>query len=110
MVPVFEGVAFTPDGALAIAACSYCNPAPTRPRTSYKEVPTDWTRGVRAGRVADGLEVDFATLPMPVDGISVSSDGTKMFFSGRRFGIWSLSQGALIWDKRNHDTNGMAAN
>jgi WD40 repeat protein len=109
MVPVFEGVAFTPDGALAVAACSYSNPAPTRPRTNYKELPAPWTRGVRAWRVTDRREVDFATLPMPVYGISISSDGTKMFFSGKRFGIWSLSQRTLIWDKRNHDKNGMAA-
>jgi WD40 repeat protein len=109
MVPVFEGVAFTPDGALAIAACSFCNPAPTRPRSTYKELPAHWTRGIRAWRITDGQELDFAALPMPVYNISISSDGTKMFFSGQRFGIWSLSQSALIWYKRNQDKNGMAA-
>jgi WD40 repeat protein len=109
MVPVFEGVAFTPDGALAIAACSFCNTGYTRSRTNYQELPAGWNQGVRAWRVAVGQEVTFATLPMPIYNISISSDGTRMFFSGQRFGIWSFSQGALIWDKRDRDKNGMAA-
>jgi WD40 repeat protein len=59
--------------------------------------------------MSDGQEVDFAPVAMPVYEVAVSGDGTKLFFSGQRFGIWSLSQGGMLWDKYNYFTNGMAA-
>lgn len=108
VLPVFGSVAFTPDGALAVAACSPYY-GPNWPMASDAELPARWNRGVRAWRVADGQEVDFVPLPMPVQGFSVSSDGTKMVFSGPGFGVWSLSRGELLWDQHSSYTHAMAA-
>ena len=109
MLPFFTGVAFTPDGSIALAACDrYMVPArlqtPERP-----ELPAWWHRGVRAFRLSDGQELDLARLYNPIRTISVSHDGTRLMFYGARFGMWDLANGSLVWDRGNGYEIGIAA-
>src|SRR5215472_19072529 len=77
-LPFFSGVAFTPDGAIALAACDrYTVPAKLRPR-DRAELPAWWHRGVRAFRLSDGQELDLVPLYTPIREIFVSRDGTRM--------------------------------
>jgi WD40 repeat protein len=109
MLPFFTGVAFTPDGSIALAACDrYTAPARLRPRERV-ELPAWWHRGVRAFRLSDGQELDLARLYNPVRAISVSQDGTRLMFYGARFGMWDLTNGSLIWDRGNGYEIGIAA-
>jgi hypothetical protein len=100
-VPVFEGVAFSADGALALAACSMYSMPPGMRRPAKKELPPWWNRCIRAWSVATGQEVDFVPQYTPVRTISVSADGTRLFFAGARFGMWNLATGTLLWDKQS---------
>src|SRR6516164_4715506 len=71
-LPFFSGVAFTPDGAIALAACDrYTVPAKLRPR-DRPELPAWWHRGVRAFRLSDGQELDLVPLYTPIREIFVS--------------------------------------
>jgi WD40 repeat protein len=109
MLPFFTGVAFTPDGSIALAACDrYTTPAHLRPR-ERAELPAWWHRGVRAFRLSDGQELDLTRLYNPIRSISVSYDGTKLMFYGARFGMWDLTNGSLIWDQGNGYEIGIAA-
>ena len=108
-LPFFSGVAFTPDGAIALAACDrYTVPAKLRPR-DRPELPAWWHRGVRAFRLSDGQELDLVPLYTPIREIFVSRDGTKLMVYGARFGIWDLTNGSLVWDKGNGYEIGIAA-
>lgn len=94
-LPFFTGVAFTPDGSIALAACDrYTVPAHLRPR-ERPEPPAWWHRGVRAFRLSDGQELDLARLYNPVRAIFVSRDGTRLMFYGARFGMWDLTNGSF---------------
>jgi hypothetical protein len=104
-VPVFEGVAFTADGTLALAACSRYTIPPAITPAANRELPARWNRGIRAWSVATGQEVDFLPQYTPVDTISVSTDGTRLFFAGQRFGLWNLTNRTMLWDKQSsHNT------
>jgi WD40 repeat protein len=109
-LPFFSGVAFTPDGTMALAACDrYRLPVHLR-RKDRTAVPAWWGRGVRAWRLPDGQEFDL--LPRqsaPVRALSVSSDGTRLLVAGERFGVWNLTNGSLLWDKQNPYDTGVAA-
>jgi hypothetical protein len=108
MLPFFTGVAFTPDGSMALAACDrYTSPA-AKLRGSTA-LPAWWHRGVRAFRLSDGQEVDLARLYAPIRAISVSRDGTRLMFYGARFGMWDLATGSLLWDRGNGYEIGIAA-
>ena len=108
-LPFFSGVAFTPDGAIALAACDrYTVPAKLRAR-DRPELPAWWHRGVRAFRLSDGQELDLVPLYTPIREIFVSRDGTKLMVYGARFGIWDLTKGSLVWDKGNGYEIGIAA-
>ena len=100
-LPFFSGVAYTPDGSIALVACDrYTVPAHLRP-PERPELPAWWHRGVRAFRLSDGQELDLARLYNPVRTIFVSHDGTRLMFYGARFGMWDLTNGSLVWDKAN---------
>ncbi|HJZ99431.1 MAG TPA: hypothetical protein VKE70_23130, partial [Candidatus Solibacter sp.] len=101
MVPTFQGVAFTPDGSLALAACGLYAMPPAMRRKGNVEVPPWWNRGIRAWSLSTGQEVDFVSQYAPITELSVSSDGTRLFFGGGRFGVWDLTKRCLLWDKRN---------
>lgn len=108
-LPFFTGVAFTPDGSIALAACDcYTVPAHLRPR-ERPELPAWWHRGVRAFRLSDGQELDLARLYNPIRAISVSHDGSRLMFYGARFGMWDLTNGSLVWDRGNGYEIGIAA-
>ena len=108
-LPFFTGVAFTPDGSIALAACDrYTVPAHLR-TGDRPELPAWWHRGVRAFRLSDGQELDLARLYNPVRAIFVSHDGTKLMFYGTRFGMWDLTNGSLVWDRGNGYEIGIAA-
>jgi hypothetical protein len=108
-LPFFTGVAFTPDGSIALAACDrYMVPAHLRPR-GRPELPVWWHRGVRAFRLSDGQELDLARLYNPIRTIFVSHDGTRLMFYGARFGMWDLTNGSLVWDRANGYEIGIAA-
>jgi WD40 repeat protein len=100
-LPVFHGVAFTPDGSLALAGCNWYSMPPDRRRKGNVEVPPWWNRGIRAWSLSTGQEVDFVSQPAPVTTLSVSIDGTRLFFAGGRFGMWDLTKRWLLWDKQN---------
>jgi len=108
-LPFFSGVAFTPDGGIALAACDrYTVPASLRPR-NRPELPAWWHRGVRAFRLSDDQELDLLPLYTPTREIFVSRDGTKLMVYGARFGMWDLTKGSLLWDKGNGYEIGIAA-
>jgi len=108
-LPFFSGVAFWPDGSLALAACDlYTLPGPLR--YDQPPLPWWWNRGVRAWRVSDGVEVDFlAHQPTPVRSLSIARDASRLVTSGARFGVWNLVTGSLLWDKINGHAPGPAA-
>jgi len=101
MLPTFQGVAFTPDGSLVLAACGLYSIPPDMRRKGNVEVPPWWNRGIRAWSLSTGQEVDFVSQFAPVTTLSVSSDGTRLFFGGGRFGVWDLTKRWLLWDKQN---------
>jgi len=108
-LPVFSAVALTLDGWLAVAACDrYTLPAAPRRRDSSK-LPPWWYRGVRAWNLADGQELDLIPQGGPVRTVSLSQDGTKLFFSGTRFGVWNLTTRSMLWDKINGYETGIVA-
>jgi WD40 repeat protein len=108
-LPFFSSVALTPDGSLAIAACDrYTLPVPLRQRGNAN-LPPWWYRGVRAWKLPGAQEVDLIPQAGPVRTISLSQDGTKLFFSGMRFGVWSLTTRSMLWDKINGYDTGFAA-
>jgi hypothetical protein len=108
MLPFFTGVAFTPDGSMALAACDRYTAPDLSPRASA-ELPAWWHRGVRAFRISDGQELELARLYAPVRAIAVSHDGTRLMFYGARFGMWDLTHGSLLWDRGNAYDIGIAA-
>jgi len=99
--PFFSGVAFTPDGTLALTACDYDTLPASLRRRDKPDLPSWWGRGVRAWKLSDGQEVDLIPQPTPVRALSVSSDGTRLLVTGARFGVWNLTNRSLLWDKRN---------
>jgi WD40 repeat protein len=70
-------------------------------RKGNVEVPPSWNRGIRAWSLSTAQEVDFVSQLAPVTTLSVSRDGTRLFFGGSRFGIWDLTNRWLLWDKQN---------
>ncbi|HLJ48551.1 MAG TPA: hypothetical protein VKU01_21195 [Bryobacteraceae bacterium] len=110
-MPFFTSVAFSPDGALAIAACDIYVIAmsPSDQAKDQRELPWWWSRGVRIWRLADGQELDLVRPGAPVREVSISQDGTRLLTSGRRFGVWNLTNGSMLWDKANYYADGAAA-
>lgn len=108
-LPFFTAVAFTPDGAMALAACDCYQTPPQLRAKGRREVPWWWNRGVRAWSLADGQELDLLPLPPPVQALSVSSDSARLLVAGRRFGVWNLANRSPLWDKANDWHNGVAA-
>lgn len=99
--PFFQGVAFSPDGALALSACGMSVMPPNMRRAGKRELPAWWNRGIRAWTVSTGQEADTIPQSASVKTISISNDGTRLFFAGGRFGVWDLANGRLLWDKQN---------
>src|SRR5262249_41746791 len=99
--PTFQGVAFTQHRSLSRAASGLYARQPAMRRKGKVEVPPWWNRGIRAWSLSTAQEVDFVPQYAPITELSVSSDGTRLFFGGGRFGVWDLTKRCLLWDKRN---------
>jgi hypothetical protein len=100
-VPVFHGAAFTPDGTQAFAACGTYLMPPAMRRKDRIDIPRWWNLGIRAWSLATGQETDLFYQSAPITTISVSNDGTRLFFGGGRFGMWDLTTQHRLWDKQN---------
>jgi WD40 repeat protein len=72
----FTAVAYTPDGAHALAG-------------------TD--RGIRLWRVSDGAEVDVAPVDAWITALSVTSDGARVFVAGGVLSMRTFPTNAAVW-------------
>jgi hypothetical protein len=92
-VPYFTGVSFTPDGSRMVAGFANDRGG----------------GGIRVWRAADRQELDLIRHTRAVTMVAVTRDGLRLFAAGDRFGMWSLTDGAKLWDKRSFIDNVAAA-
>jgi len=100
-LPYFRGVAFSPDGSLAVVACdTHGTQFPIRPDSP--PLPSWWGRGVRAFRISTGREEDlYPQASRHVGSVCFSNDGERLFFAGARWGVHEAPKAADIWNQRN---------
>ncbi len=100
-LPVFSGVAFSPDASLAVAGCGMYVIPPALRSKSPVDLPPWWNRGIRAWKLPTGEEVEIAGQLRPANEIAFSADGSRLFYSGGRYGVWAFAQNGSLWDVQN---------